>query len=166
MLEAVGASELAPYFANIRDRLEPDGVAMIHSIMTTKSTSHTDPFTQKYIFPGGYVPGASETLAKVEQAGLWLLDFEVWRKHYGYTLGHWYERFMANREAAKAMYDERFCRMWELYLLGFESSFLTGHLAIMHLQLGLQRDAVPLSRDYIAEATERLRAREAEAGLA
>jgi cyclopropane-fatty-acyl-phospholipid synthase len=72
---------------------------------------------------------------------------------------------MANREAAKAMYDERFCRMWELYLVGFESSFLTGRLAVMQLQLGHDRDAVPLSRDYMAAETERLRAREAEARL-
>ena len=165
MLEAVGASSLGTYFDTVRDRLKPDGVALIHSIMTTKSTSHTDPFTQKYIFPGGYVPGASETLAAVERAGLWLLDFEVWRKHYGFTLRQWYERFMANREAAKAMYDERFCRMWELYLVGFESSFMTGRMAVMHLQLGHQRDAVPLSRDYLAEETERLRARETERTL-
>jgi cyclopropane-fatty-acyl-phospholipid synthase len=56
--------------------------------------------------------------------------------------------------------------MWELYLLGFESAFLTGNLAVMQIQLGRERDAVPLSRDYMAEETERLRAREAEAGLA
>jgi cyclopropane-fatty-acyl-phospholipid synthase len=162
MLEAVGASNLGTYFQTVRNCLKHDGIAMIHSIMTIKSSSHTDPFTQKYIFPGGYVPGASETLAAVERAGLWTLDFEVWRKHYAFTLRHWYERFMDKRDAAKEMYDERFCRMWELYLLGFESSFLTGNLAIMHLQLGLQRDAVPLSRDYMATETERLRARETE----
>ena len=165
MMEHVGATELGTYFATVRDRLEPGGVALIHSIMTTRSASLTDPFTQKYIFPGGYVPGASETLVAVERARLWLLDFEVWRKHYGFTLRQWYQRFMANREAAKAMYDERFCRMWELYLLGFESSFLTGRLAVMQLQLGHDRDAVPLSRDYMAAETERLRAREAEARL-
>ena len=158
MMEHVGASELGTFFATVRDRLAPDGVALIHSIMTTNSASLTDPFTQKYIFPGGYVPGASETLTSVERAGLWLLDFEVWRKHYGFTLNHWYQRFMANREAAKAMYDERFCRMWEMYLVGFESSFRTGHLAVMHLQLGHQRDAVPLSRDYIVAETQRIMA--------
>ena len=156
MMEHVGASELATYFATVRARLAPDGVALIHSIMTTKSASLTDPFTQKYIFPGGYVPSASEATTAVERAGLWVLDFEVWRKHYGYTLGHWYQRFMANRGAAKALYDERFCRMWELYLLGFESSFLTGHLAVMQLQLGRQRDAVPLNRDYMAPEALRL----------
>jgi cyclopropane-fatty-acyl-phospholipid synthase len=165
MMEHVGATELRTFFATVRDRLAPDGVALIHSIMTSKSASLTDPFTQKYIFPGGYVPGASETLAAVERAGLWILDFEVWRKHYGFTLNHWYNRFIANREAAKAMYDERFCRMWELYLLGCESAFLTGNLAVMQLQLGRERDAVPLVRDYMAEETERLKQRESAPGL-
>jgi cyclopropane-fatty-acyl-phospholipid synthase len=166
MMEHVGASELGTYFANVRDRLTPDGVALIHSIMTTKSTSLTDPFTQKYIFPGGYVPGASETLKAVERASLWPLDFEVWRKHYGFTLRQWYQRFMANRDRAEALYDERFCRMWEIYLLGFESSFLTGRLAVMQLQLGRARDAVPLGRDYLAHETRRLAAREVTPALA
>jgi cyclopropane-fatty-acyl-phospholipid synthase len=160
MMEHVGASELRTFFATVHDRLTPEGVALIHSIMTRRSASVTDPFTQKYIFPGGYVPGASETLRAIEAADLWPLDFEVWRKHYAFTLRHWYNRFMANRDAAKAMYDERFCRMWEIYLLGFESSFLTGHLAVMQLQLGRQRDAVPLARDYIAADKQRLAARE------
>ncbi len=162
ILEHVGAANLGVYFDTVRDRLAPDGVAMTHSIMTTKTASINDPFTQKYIFPGGYVPGASEVFAAVERAGLWTLDFEVWRKHYGFTLNHWYKRFMTNREAAKAMYDERFCRMWELYLAGAESAFMTGNLAVMQLQLGHQRDAVPLNRDYMAAETERLRARETE----
>ena len=64
------------------------------------------------------------------------------------------------------MYDERFCRMWELYLAGAESSFRTGRMAVMHLQLGHDRDAAPLGRDYLAVETGRLMAREAEMGLA
>ena len=165
MMEHVGAAQLGVYFMNVRRLLAPEGVALIHSIMTRKSMTTTDPFTQKYIFPGGYVPGASETLAAVEASRLWLLDFEVWRKHYATTLSHWYERFMARRDEAMAMHDERFCRMWELYLLGFESAFTYGNLAVMQLQLAHKRDAAPLSRDYILAETERLREREAELGL-
>ena len=106
-----------------------------------------------------------ETLASVEAAKLWLLDFETWRKHYAFTLRHWYDRFMARRDEAKAMYDERFCRMWELYLLGAESAFLDGRMANMHFQMAHERDAVPLHRDYIAEETRRLIEREAEVGI-
>ena len=166
MLEAVGATGLGAYFNTVRDRLAPDGVALIHSILRGGASGVTSPFTAKYIFPGGYIPALSETVAAVEQSRLWLQDCEIWRKHYAYTIEEWARRFAANRDRAKAMYDERFCRMWELYLAGAESSFRDGRMAVMQLQLGRRRDAVPLSRDYMAEETERLRAREAELGLA
>jgi len=165
MLEHVGATNLGTYFKTVYDRLTPDGVALIHSIMRTNASGVTSPFTAKYIFPGGYIPAVSETVAAVENSRLWLQDCEIWRKHYGFTIEEWAKRFAANRDRAKAMYDERFCRMWELYLAGAESSFRDGRMAVMHLQLGHQRDAAPLSRDYLAVETERLKAREAELGL-
>jgi cyclopropane-fatty-acyl-phospholipid synthase len=161
MMEHVGAGQLDTFFRTVAGLLAPDGLALIHSVMTRLPSSHTDPFTQKYVFPGGYVPTVSETLAAIARSRLWLLDLECWRKHYGFTLGHWHKRFMANRDKARAMYDERFCRMWELYLLGFESSFLTGPLAVMQLQLGHKRDAAPLARGYIGDETQRLKTREA-----
>ncbi len=73
-------------------------------------------------------------------------------------------RFAANREAAKALYDERFCRMWEFYLAGGETAALASTLAVMQLQIGRELDAVPLARDYLATETEQLKAREIEAG--
>ena len=120
--------------------------------------SITDPFTRKYIFPGGYTPSMSETLSAIERAELWLLDCEIWRKHYAATIHEWSRRFAANRDAAKTIFDERFCRMWEFYLAGAETAFLADTLAVMQLQIGLERDAVPPSRDYVATETERLRA--------
>jgi cyclopropane-fatty-acyl-phospholipid synthase len=166
ILEHVGATGLGTYFNTVRDRLAPDGVAMTHSIMRGKASGVSSPFASKYIFPGGHIPALSEAVAAVEQSRLWLQDCEIWRKHYSFTLEEWAKRFAANRDRAKAMYDERFCRMWELYLAGVESAFRDGRMAVMHLQLGHQRDAVPLSRDYMAAETERLKAREAEVGLA
>jgi cyclopropane-fatty-acyl-phospholipid synthase len=160
MMEHVGIGQLGTYFGNVMHRLAPDGVALIHSIMRQEPPGLTSSFTRKYIFPGGYIPALSETMVAIERARLWLLDCEIWRRHYGLTLGHWYDRFAANREKARAMYDERFCRMWEVYLAGAEGAFLTGPMAVMQLQLGLRRDAVPLTRDYIAEETARLIARE------
>ena len=142
-------------------QLAPDGVALIHSIMRGSASGVTSPFTAKYIFPGGYIPALSETVAAVEQSRLWLLDCEIWRRHYATTIEHWARRFAANRDQARALHDERFCRMWELYLAGAESSFRTGRMAVMQLQLGHQRDAAPLGRDYMAAETARLRAREA-----
>jgi cyclopropane-fatty-acyl-phospholipid synthase len=165
MLEHVGATDLGVYFNTVRDRLAPDGVALIHSIMRNSASGVTSPFTAKYIFPGGYIPAVSETVAAVENSRLWLLDCEIWRKHYGFTIKEWAKRFAANRDRARAMHDERFCRMWELYLAGAESSFRDGRMAVMHLQIGHDRDAAPLSRDYMAAETERLKARETALGL-
>ncbi len=126
----------------------------------------TGPFVRKYIFPGGHLPSLSEAAPAIERAGLWLLDAEIWRRHYAFTLDHWARRFAANRDRARALYDERFCRMWEFYLRASQVAFEVGNLAVMQLQLGRERDAAPLSRDYIGDATERLRAREAELGIA
>jgi len=158
MMEHVGAANLPTFFASVHDRLTPDGVALIHSIMNMDGPSYTGPFVRKYIFPGGYSPAASETIAAVEKSGMWLLDFEVWRKHYAFTLREWGRRFAANRDRAKALRGERFCRMWELYLAGAEASFLHDTLAVMQLQLGRRRDAVPLSRDYITAEEARVAA--------
>lgn len=163
MLEAVGAPRLDKYFRVLCDRLTSTGVALVHSIMAMEPPGITSPFTRKYIFPGGYTPAISETLTAIEHAGLWLLDCEIWREHYAYTIREWSRRFAANREAAKALYDERFCRMWEFYLAGAETAFLADTLAVMHLQIGRERNAVPLTRDYIATETEQLKAREIEA---
>ncbi len=165
ILEHIGASNLPVYFNTVRDRLAPGGVSVTHSIVRMNPPGLTSPFTAKYIFPGGYIPALSETAAAVERSKMWLLDCEILRKHYAFTLRDWADRFAANRDKAKAMYDERFCRMWELYLLGAESSFLDGRMANMHLQMAHERDAVPLSRDYIAEETQRLMRREAELGI-
>ncbi len=163
MLEHVGAPKLSTYFRTVRDHLATDGVALVHSIMAMEPPGFTGPFTRKYIFPGGYSPAISETLAAVEHAGLWLLDCEVWRKHYAYTIREWSRRFAAKREAAKALYDERFCRMWEFYLAGAEAAFHADTLAVMQLQIGRERDAVPLTRDYLATELEQWKAREIEA---
>jgi cyclopropane-fatty-acyl-phospholipid synthase len=166
MLEHVGAARLRNYFACVSQRLAADGVALIHSITAMEPSGISGSFTRKYIFPGSHAPAPSETVSAIERAHLWLLDCEIWRKHYAYTLREWARRFAANREAAKALHDERFCRMWELYLTGAEAAFLADTLAVMQLQIGHDRDAAPLTRDYMAAATERLKARETELGLA
>ncbi|KJS08431.1 MAG: cyclopropane-fatty-acyl-phospholipid synthase [Hoeflea sp. BRH_c9] len=160
MLEHVGVPYLKPYFLTVRDRLTDDGVALIHSISTKSPPGFTGPFIRKYIFPGGYAPSLSETVASIEPTGLWLLDCEIWRCHYGYTLQHWRERFLANREAAVAAMDERFCRMWELYLSTSERVFLQGSSNVFQLQLGRERDAVPITRTYIEAEEARIAGRE------
>lgn len=162
MLEHVGVQFLGRYFLGVRDRLAPEGVALIHSISTKAPPGITSAFLRRYIFPGGYAPSLSEAVAAVELTGLWVLDCEIWRSHYGHTLAEWRRRFEANRERAAEVMDERFCRMWELYLSVCQCAFLQGPSNVFQLQLGRQREAVPVARDYLAAEAARLEAAEAE----
>jgi cyclopropane-fatty-acyl-phospholipid synthase len=151
MFEHVGQRDFATYFQSVARALRPDGVAVIHSIGRMDPPGASDPWIDKYIFPGGYIPALSEVMAAVEKAGLWITDIEILRLHYAETLRLWRQRFQARREEAKEIYDERFCRMWEYYLATSEMSFRNGSLMVFQLQLAHRRDAVPLTRDYINE---------------
>jgi cyclopropane-fatty-acyl-phospholipid synthase len=157
MLEHVGVGHLEEYFLNVRDRLAPDGVALIHTISTKAPPGITGPFIRKYIFPGGYAPCVSEAALAIERSGLWLLDCEIWRAHYATTLQHWRENFLACRNEVVAMYDERFARMWEFYLAACECAFRFGSSNVAQFQLGRERDSMPLSRDYIEAEKHRLK---------
>lgn len=160
MLEHVGVSHLTEFYLNVRDRLAPDGVALVHSVSSKAPPGITGPFLRKYIFPGGYSPSLSEAFAAVERSGLWTLDTEIWRMHYAYTLEAWREGFLAQRESAVAKYDERFAKMWEIYLSACECAFRHGASCNFQMQLGRKRDAVPYSRSYIEEEEARLKCAE------
>lgn len=149
MFEHVGVPNYQEYFDTIARLLDEDGVAVIHSIGRNSPPNRTQPWVRKYIFPGGYIPALSEVLPAIERAGLWVTDMEVLRLHYAETLRHWRERFLARRGEALAMYDERFCRMWEFYLACSEVAFRElGHM-VFQLQLTKKQTAAPLSRDYL-----------------
>nr|WP_321985537.1 cyclopropane-fatty-acyl-phospholipid synthase family protein [uncultured Lichenicoccus sp.] len=152
MFEHVGITHYGEFFARLRDSLTEDGVALIHSIGRADGPSATNAWIEKYIFPGGYSPALSETTAAIEQSGLWITDIEVLRLHYARTIAHWRRRFAANRAAIAALYDERFCRMFELYLVSAELAFR--RQMQMNFQIQLTRDptAVPLTRDYMLDA--------------
>lgn len=148
MLEHVGAPNLRVYFETVRRLLDTDGVALIHSIGRMEGPRVTNAFTQKYIFPGGYVPAMSEVTRAIEDAGLWITDVEVLRLHYAETLKHWRERFMADPEIP-ALYPESFRRMWEFYLAGSEMGFrYAGHM-VMQFQLSRRIDVLPITRGYM-----------------
>ena len=155
MFEHVGVAHYRTYFDTLRNRLNPDGIALVHAIGRADPPGSTDPWLRKYIFPGGYCPALSEVLAVVERSGLWVTDIEILRLHYAETLRHWLERFQANRDRAQAIYDERFCRMWEFYLAVCEAAFRDGPMMVFQLQLARRRDAVPLTRDYITDRERR-----------
>jgi cyclopropane-fatty-acyl-phospholipid synthase len=151
MMEHVGIGHFDEYFRKIRELLTDDGYAFVHCIGRMSPPGTTGPFFRKYIFPGGYVPALSEVFAATEHAGLWVADMEVLRLHYYYTVRHWRERFAANRARAAALYDERFCRMWEFYLSAAELGFLNGSNMVFQLLLSRARDAVPIVRDFMVD---------------
>jgi cyclopropane-fatty-acyl-phospholipid synthase len=157
MFEHVGAKAYPTFFAKAASLLKREGgVMLLHSIGRTRPSYLNQPFVEKYIFPGGYIPALSEVLPAVERAGFLVKDLEILPMHYAWTLRAWRERFMANRAKAVALYDERFCRMWEFYLATSEAAFRHDRLFVFQLQLARHQDAVPFRRDYIAKAELRL----------
>lgn len=160
MFEHVGVNQYDAYFNVIRDRLTDDGVALVHTIGHTDPPKPPIPWIHKYIFPGGYTPAFSEIVPSIERSGLLVTDVEVLRLHYAETLRHWRERFLANRDQARAQYDERFCRMWEFYLASCEMAFRYMKLCVFQIQLAKRHSSVPLTRDYIMEAERAFAARE------
>jgi cyclopropane-fatty-acyl-phospholipid synthase len=152
MFEHVGVPQYRTFFGMVRRCLAPDGVALVHAIGRLTRPHATNPWIDKYIFPGGYCPSLSEVIPAIETAGLFTTDIEVLRLHYAETLRHWRRRFAANRAAIAALYDERFCRMFEFYLCGCELAFRReGHM-VFQIQLAQDVAAVPLTRDYITAA--------------
>jgi len=156
MFEHVGVPHYPTFLGRIRDLLTEDGVALLHSIGRSDGPGSTNPWLRKYIFPGGYSPALSEVLPVVERQGLWITDVEILRLHYAETLRHWRMRLLAYRDVVADLYDDRFCRMWEFYLAGCECAFRhQGHM-VFQMQMARKADAVPLTRDYIAETEHRL----------
>lgn len=152
MFEHVGVSCYQTFFQKIRKLLHKDGVAVLHSIGRSTIPTITNPWIQKYIFPGGYLPALSEVIPHVEKSGLILTDLEVLRLHYAKTLSEWKKRFNDQRFRAQFIYDERFCRMWEFYLASSEASFKYSGNMVFHMQLSKCQETVPITRSYLYEA--------------
>lgn len=165
MLEHVGRTSIDAYFAQVARLLDANGLALIHSIGRTGGPGETNPWIERYIFPGGYIPALSELMPAIERAGLCVLDVEVLRLHYAETLRAWRQRFLANAEAAERLHDAGFVRMWDFYLSASELSFRHGAHVVFQLQLAKRQDAAPLTRDYLYGPTpvERPRRRPAAA---
>lgn len=160
MLEHVGVRFYDTYFQRCAELLNEDGVMLLHSIGRSQGPDSTNPWIAKYIFPGGYIPALSEVLPAIERAGLLICDIEILRLHYAETLKAWRERFMARREEAVQLYDERFALMWEFYLAASEMTFRKQGMMNFQIQLTKRQGVVPITRDYVGREEARLRGRE------
>ena len=159
MFEHVGVPNFDAYFRQCHNMLAEDGVMLMHTIGRVGPPSVTDDFTRKYIFPGGYIPAMSETVAAIEPNRLMVSDVEVLRRHYAPTIRAWYERCVAQKDKIEAFYDARFYRMWLFYLAGAATAFEHADMVNFQFQLVRNRDTLPLTRDYIAREEAGLRAR-------
>jgi cyclopropane-fatty-acyl-phospholipid synthase len=157
MLEHVGVDFYETYFKRCAELLTDNGVMVLHSIGRSEGPDATNPWIAKYIFPGGYIPALSEVMPAIERAGLLVCDIEILRLHYAETLKAWRERFMARREEAVQLYDERFARMWEFYLACSEMSFRKQNMMNFQIQLTKRQGVVPMTRDYIPRDEAKLR---------
>lgn len=166
MFEHVGVGHYDEFFKKVNALMPDDGVMVLHSIGHMSPPGMASPWYRKYIFPGAYSPALSEVFAVTEKNNLWCLDLEFLRLHYAMTLAHWCQRFEANRAEVVKMYDERFARMWEFYLISAEMMFRTGSQLVFHMQLSRKRDAVSIRRDYIVDKQREYIAKEAELGIA
>jgi len=132
-------------------------VMLLHTIGKFGSASKPDPFTDKWIFPGYHLPSLSQMCSASEKVRLIASDVETLRLHYAYTLRHWLKRVTDNRAKIEAMYDARFFRMWEFYLAGGIVMFESGSGCNYQVQYIRDRHALPITRDYMAEAEKKLR---------
>ena len=149
MFEHVGRKFYKKYFNKVSELLNNDGVALIHTIGSSNPPRDPHPWITKYIFPGGYTPSLSEIARPIENSGLVISDMEILRLHYSHTLRHWKERFLDKREKVLEIFDEKFLRMWEFYLVGCEMAFKWGDQVVFQLQLTKNFTSVPNTRDYI-----------------
>jgi cyclopropane-fatty-acyl-phospholipid synthase len=164
MFEHVGLAHYDEFFAKCRELLKPDGVMLVHTIGRLGSSSGApDPFTDKYIFPGYHIPSLAQMSVACAKSRLIASDVEILRLHYAYTLRHWLDRATKARARIEALYDARFFRMWECYLAGGIVMFETGAGCNYQIQYIRDRNALPITRDYMAEAEARYRSADTEA---
>lgn len=148
MFEHVGVPYYKTFFNTVRDRLAPEGIALVHHIGRSGGPGRTNPWIRQYIFPGGYNPALSEVAPVVEKTGLKLADVEILKFHYGHTLHEWQKRFQARRAEVVRQWDEPFARMWEFYLAACEAAFAIGDLVVFQLQMARSLENLPLTRAH------------------
>ena len=166
MFEHVGKAYYDAFFENCHRLLDDDGVMLLHTVGRWDGPSVTNPWVWKYIFPGGHAPALSELAPVIERSKFVIADVEVLRLHYAHTLHAWRRAFDANRTEVLKVFEadaklterfgsaERFIRMWDFYLAGFEQFFRHSGLVVFQVQLTKKLDRLPLTRSYMYARAE------------
>jgi len=149
MFEHVGKEYFNEFFKKIKNILTDDGIMVLHSIGSKSLPYNTNSWIKKYIFPGGYIPSISEVVNVIEREDLWINDLEILRLHYANTLKHWHNNFKKNKEKIANILDDRFCRMWEFYLLVSEYSFRNMGNMVFQMQITKNQESLPFTRNYM-----------------
>ena len=149
MLEHVGAKNYPTLGRIARRCLGSNGRGLIHSI-GRNHPARMQPWIEKRIFPGAYPPALSEMSQIFEPSDLSVLDVENLRLHYAQTLRHWLGLYEAAGERVRAMFDEKFVRMWRLYLAGSIAAFSTGTLQLFQVVFATaDNNDVPWTRAHL-----------------
>ncbi len=147
MFEHVGREYYRPFLQHWRDLLADGGLSVLHTI-GRMTPALPDPWIQRYIFPGGYLPALTQITTAAADADLWIADVENLRQHYARTLACWSTNFQKVRDRVEAMHGKPFARMWWLYLQGAEAGFRWGDLHLWQVVLAKgDRAPWPLDRE-------------------
>tara|TARA_Y100001970_G_scaffold108102_1_gene135187 strand:- start:13361 stop:14545 length:1185 start_codon:yes stop_codon:yes gene_type:complete len=149
MFEHVGIKYFKTFFEKTYDLLNEKGVFLLHTIGQRGVPTATSPWIRKYIFPGGYIPSLSEIVKISEKLNMNITDIEILRLHYAHTLTHWYRNILKNKDQIIKLFDERFFRMWEFYLLASKYSFVNMGNVVFQIQIAKNLNNLPLTRNYM-----------------
>lgn len=156
MFEHVGKENISEYINCVNSLMEDNSLALIHGISGQRdiddNSKGQNTFLNKYIFPGGYIPSLAEIVIPVNKLGLHLIDMESMRRHYQLTLEEWQRRFVSHWEEIEKEKDEKFMRMWDIYLQGCAAIFEAGKLDVCQYLIEKGTDNTrPLTRRYMYE---------------
>ena len=149
MFEHVGIKYFREYLKKTYDLLKDSGVFLLHTIGQRGVPTATSPWIRKYIFPGGYIPSLSDIIHETEKLNINITDIEILRLHYAHTLTHWYKNVQNNKDQIIKMFDDRFYRMWEFYLLASKYSFVNMGNVVFQIQISKNINNLPLTRNYM-----------------
>jgi len=149
MFEHVGIQYFPKFFSKTMDILKEEGIFLLHTIGQRGTPTATSPWIRKYIFPGGYIPSMSEIINVCQKQNINITDIEILRKHYAITLSRWYENCLKQKSKIINIFDDRFFRMWEFYLLISKYSFLNMGNVVFQIQMTKNINNLPITRNYI-----------------